>query len=74
MRFALPLVAALAIAAPAPAQTDPHQWLEEAETPSALAWVAEENAKTTAVLKSTRCFMALCTPPIRDVVPTINKE
>ncbi|HEX5775310.1 MAG TPA: prolyl oligopeptidase family serine peptidase [Caulobacteraceae bacterium] len=51
MKFVFPLIAALSIAVPALAQTDPHQWLEGVETPASLAWVAQENAKTTAVLQ-----------------------
>ena len=36
------------LAAPALAQADPRQWLEGVEDPKVLAWVAGENARSTA--------------------------
>src|ERR1700744_2999513 len=51
----LALLATAGFAAPAtsgPEQTaDPYLWLENAQSPAALAWVAQENAKTEAALK-----------------------
>ncbi len=50
-------VAALAIAAGTPALTqnadpaDPYLWLEQMQSPRALAWVEKENARSLAVLK-----------------------
>ncbi len=38
------------------AQDDPHQWLEEVESPRALAWVAEHNARTTNELEATDTY------------------
>ena len=40
-----------ALAAPALTQADPHQWLEGAQDPKALEWVARENARSTAALR-----------------------
>ena len=38
-------------ASPAPADDDPFAWLEEVEGAKALAWVKEQNAKSTALLE-----------------------
>jgi len=43
--------ALLALSSPAHAQTDPHQWLEAVDAPASLAWVARENARSTAALR-----------------------
>jgi prolyl oligopeptidase len=43
---------------PGPEQ-DPHIWLEEARSPEALAWVAEENARTLAAFEADPRFAAL---------------
>ena len=40
------------LAAPTLAQADPRQWLEGVEDPKVLAWVAGENARSTAALRS----------------------
>lgn len=49
----------LAFAAPAFAQTDPHQWLEGVDDPKALEWVAQENARSLAQLKGDPRYQGL---------------
>src|SRR4051812_5395931 len=43
---------AAAPAAPAAAQADPFAWLEDVESPRALAWVEKQNARTAARLEA----------------------
>jgi len=50
------LLATLLTSFAAIAQDDPHQWLEEVESPRALAWVAERNARTTQELEATEAY------------------
>ena len=47
----LPLLAAAVVVAGA-AAADPFAWLEDIHSPRSLAWVAAENAKTSARLES----------------------
>jgi prolyl oligopeptidase len=52
-------VAALAWPAYAGDDTDPHLWLEDVTGPKALAWVKEQNARSTAELTKSEAFTAL---------------
>ena len=56
---ALSISAPAALAPPALAQDDPHLWLEEVESPRALAWAEAENAKTAAVLETDPRYQAM---------------
>ncbi len=51
-RLAAVGVAALAILGASPSDTDDFQWLEDVQGEKALAWVKEQNAKTTALLEA----------------------
>ena len=57
------LIAGLAIAGGASAQTppnaDPHAWLEDVQGEKALAWVRARNAKAEAEIASTPAFKTL---------------
>lgn len=64
MRLKLKLFALLFVFLPAPgvyalSQTiDPYQWLEDVHGPKALRWVAEQNAKSQALLKADPRYQA----------------
>ncbi len=49
---ALPAAAFVLLAAVAAAEDDPFQWLEEVQGDKALAWVKQQNAKSTALLEA----------------------
>jgi len=51
-RRVLPMAAVLLLAAVAAAEDDPFQWLEDVHGEKALAWVKQQNAKSTAVLEA----------------------
>ena len=60
MRFVSFLVVTAILAAGAvKAATDPYLWLEDVNSPRAMAWVHAENGKTTAVLEKDARYNAL---------------
>ncbi|HEY0053014.1 MAG TPA: prolyl oligopeptidase family serine peptidase, partial [Caulobacteraceae bacterium] len=67
LALALPMTAHAQTAAPAPAAAapassdDPFLWLEEAESPRALEWVAERNRRSLAVLQGDARYQAFYT-------------
>lgn len=52
MRLIPWLLACTVLAGVCLASADPYQWLEDVDSPRAMAWVRDENAKTTARLES----------------------
>ena len=60
MKTVVSVIAALFLAAcataPPPAAEDPYLWLEDVDSPRALAWVAEQNERTRRELASTPGF------------------
>lgn len=58
--FLIPLaLGAAALPAHAQQQTDPYLWLEEVESPRALEWVRERNAKTVAALSQSEVYQPI---------------
>ena len=55
----LPLVAALTVATQAVADDDPFLWLEDIEGEKAMAWVEEQNQRSTKVLEAVPVYQPI---------------